>query len=110
MYDFDDHCLIWARLDRAHARHPDMVLLHGGSPKGAELIASRWADHRKVAQVAFRPDWAKHGRSAPFKCNRAMLDILPIDVLVFPVTGVQENLTDKAGKLGIPVLKHESGA
>jgi len=108
--DFNDHRLIWARLDQVRARHPDMVLLHGGSPKGAELIASRWADHRKVAQVAFRPDWGKHGRSAPFKRNDAMLDVLPIGVLVFPGTGIQENLADKARKLGIPVMKHEGGA
>jgi hypothetical protein len=32
--DFNDHPLIWDRLDRVHAKHPDMVLLHGGSPKG----------------------------------------------------------------------------
>ena len=38
--DFNDHRLIWARLDRVHTKHPDMVLLHGGSPKGAALIAS----------------------------------------------------------------------
>jgi hypothetical protein len=25
-----------------------MVLLHGGSPKGAELIAAKWASNRKV--------------------------------------------------------------
>jgi hypothetical protein len=58
----------------------------------------------------FRPDSAKHGRSAPFKRNDAMLDILPIGVLVFPGTDIQENLADKARKLGIPVLKHEGGA
>ncbi len=32
--DFNDHRLIWDRLDRVHAKHLDMVLLHGGSPKG----------------------------------------------------------------------------
>ncbi|MGY3108088.1 hypothetical protein ACVWW7_004715 [Bradyrhizobium sp. LM6.9] len=31
--DFNDHHLIWDRLDKVHAKHPDMVLLHGGSPK-----------------------------------------------------------------------------
>src|SRR6195256_4650330 len=36
--DFNDHHLIWDRLDKVHAKHPDMVLIHGGSPKGAELI------------------------------------------------------------------------
>lgn len=108
--DFNDHRLIWARLDQVHAKHPDMVLLHGGSPKGAELIASRWADHRKVPQVAFRPDWTRHAKAAPFKRNDAMLDVLPVGVLVFPGTGIQENLADKARKLGIPVMKVEGGA
>src|SRR3546814_2611237 len=46
--DFNDHRLIWAKLDQVHAKHPDMVLLHGKSPKGAEKIAAKWADARKV--------------------------------------------------------------
>ncbi|MBG6204662.1 hypothetical protein IWQ48_005831 [Labrenzia sp. EL_13] len=108
--DFNDHRLIWARLDQVHAKHPEMVLLHGGSPRGAELIAAKWADNRNVPQVAFRPVWAKHGKAAPFKRNDAMLDALPIGVVVFPGTGIQENLADKARKLGIPVLKHGTGA
>mgnify|MGYP002713935927 CR=1 FL=1 len=107
---FNDHRLIWGRLDQVHAKHPEMVLLHGGTPKGAELIASRWADHRKVPQVAFRPDWTKHGKAAPFKRNDAMLDVLPVGILVFPGTGIQENLADKARKLGIPVMKFDGGA
>ncbi len=103
--DFNDHRLIWDRLDRVHAKHPDMVLLHGGSPKGAELIAAKWATNRKAPQIAFRPDWAKHGKAAPFKRNDAMLDLLPIGVMVFPGTGIQDNFADKARKLGIPVWK-----
>ena len=108
--DFNDHRLIWARLDQVHAKHPGMVLLHGGSPKGAELIAAKWADNRKVPQIAFRPDWTKHGKAAPFKRNDAMLDVLPVGVLVFPGTGIQENLGDKARKLDIPVMKFDGGA
>lgn len=50
-----------AVLDRLCAKHPDMVLVHGASPKGAELIASKWADARNVTQIAFRPDWTRHG-------------------------------------------------
>ncbi len=99
--DFNDHNLIWDTLDRVHAKHNDMVLIHGGSPKGAELIAARWADNRKVVQVAFKPDWTKHGKAAPFKRNDAMLDILPIGVILFPGTGIQDNFADKAKKLGI---------
>ena len=107
--DFNDHRLIWDKLDKVHAKHPDIVLLHGGSPKGAELIAAKWADHRKVPQIAFKPDWTKHAKAAPFKRNDAMLDVLPIGVMVFPGTGIQDNLADKAKKLGIPVRKFASG-
>ncbi|MCV0370572.1 DUF2493 domain-containing protein [Filomicrobium sp.] len=103
--DFNDHRLIWAKLDQVHAKHPDMVLLHGGSPKGAERIAARWADHRNVPQIAFKPDWTKHAKAAPFKRNDQMLDVLPIGVMHFPGTGIQDNLADKARKLGIPVWK-----
>jgi hypothetical protein len=68
--DFDDRRLIWDRLDRIHAKHPDMVLLHGGSPKGAERIASRWADHRKVPQIAFKPDWTRHAKGGAVQAQR----------------------------------------
>ena len=102
--DFNDHHLIWAKLDQVHAKHPDMVLLHGKSPKGAEKIAAKWADARKVPQVGFAPDWTKHAKAAPFKRNDQMLDVLPIGVIVFPGTGIQDNLADKARKLGIPLF------
>jgi hypothetical protein len=103
--DFNDHHLIWERLDKVHVKHPDMVLIHGGSPKGAELIASKWATTRKVAQIAFKPDWTKHAKAAPFKRNDAMLELLPIGVMHFPGTGIQDNLADKAKRLGIAVWK-----
>jgi hypothetical protein len=102
---FDDHHAIWDRLDRVRARHPDMVLLHGGSPKGAERIAACWAHNRKVPQIAFKPDWTRHAKAAPFKRNDQMLDAVPIGVILFPGTGIQDNLADKARRLGIPVWR-----
>ena len=107
--DFNDHHLIWDKLDKVHAKHPDMVLLHGGSPKGAERIAASWADHRKVPQIAFKPDWTKHAKAAPFKRNDQLLETLPIGVMVFPGTGIQDNFADKARKLGIPVWRFGNG-
>ncbi|TIQ36263.1 MAG: DUF2493 domain-containing protein [Mesorhizobium sp.] len=99
--EFNNHQLIWDVLDKVSSKHPDMVLIHGKSPKGAELIAAKWADNRKVPQIGFAPDWEKHGRAAPFKRNDAMLDLLPIGVIVFPGTGIQDNFADKATRLGI---------
>lgn len=107
--DFNDHRLIWTRLDQVRAKHPDMVLLHGGSPKGAERIAAAWADNRKVPQIAFRPDWARHAKAAPFKRNDALLAVLPVGVIVFPGNGIQDNLADKARALGIPVWRFGHG-
>jgi hypothetical protein len=101
--DIDDHRAIWDALDRARERHPDMILLHGATPTGAERIAACWAETRKVTQVAFRPDWNRHGKSAPFKRNDRMLEALPVGVIVFPGTGIQDNLADKAAKMGLPV-------
>ncbi|MGJ4950037.1 DUF2493 domain-containing protein [Bradyrhizobium sp. HKCCYLS20291] len=107
--DFNDVALIWDRLDKVHAKHPDMVLLHGGSPKGAELIASKWAANRKVPQIAFKPDWTRHNKAAPFKRNDVMLETLPIGVMAFPGSGIQGNLADKARRLGIPVWAFGKG-
>lgn len=110
--DCTDHRRIWDVLDRARTKHPDMVLLHGGSPKGAERIAACWADSRKVAQVVFKPDWTRHRNAAPFKRNDQMLEVLPIGLIVFPGSGISENLADKARKMGISVWRFtaESGA
>jgi hypothetical protein len=108
--EFNDHRAVWDRLDQVHAKHPDMVLLHGGSPRGAELIAAKWAAQRKVPQIAFQPDWTKHRKAAPFKRNDAMLGVMPIGVIVFPGTGIQANVAWKAMQLGIPVWRFDGGA
>ena len=109
-YECNDHGAIWAALDRVRAKHPGMVLLHGGSPKGAERIAACWADNRHVPQIAFKPDFARHKNAAPFKRNDQLLDTLPIGVVVFPGSGISDNLADKARKLGIPLLDYRKGA
>jgi hypothetical protein len=96
-------------LDKVFAKHPDMVLLHGGSPKGAERIAACWAEARKIAQVVFKPDWTKHAKAAPFKRNDQLLQTLPIGVIVFPGSGITANLADKARILGIPLWRFDGG-
>jgi len=105
----NDNRRIWAVLDKVHAKHLDMVLLHGGSPRGAEKIAACWADARKVPQIVYKPDWTRHQKAAPFKRNDQLLEALPIGVIVFPGSGVTENLADKARRLGIPLFDFRTG-
>ncbi|TCR94791.1 DUF2493 domain-containing protein [Rhizobium sp. BK418] len=101
--DYNDHDRIWKKLDQARAKYADMVLLHGGAPKGAERIAACWAQARKVTQIAFKPNWNKHAKAAPFRRNDDMLSVMPAGLIVFPGNGITDNLTDKARRLGIPV-------
>ena len=105
----NDHARIWTVLDKVHAKHADMVLLHGGAPRGAERIAACWADTRKVPQVVFKPDWARYAKAAPFKRNDQLLETLPIGVIVLPGSGITDNLADKAKVLGIPLFDFRNG-
>ncbi|OHV77346.1 DUF2493 domain-containing protein [Rhizobium sp. LCM 4573] len=107
--DYNDHERIWAALDKVYAKHSDMVLLHGGSPKGAERIAACWADARKVTQIAFKPNWNRHAKAAPFRRNDEMLSVMPAGVIIFPGSGITENLRDKARRFGINVWEIKGG-
>ncbi len=101
--DFNHHERIYAVLDKVRENIADMILLHGGTATGAERIAACWARDRNIPQVAFQPDWERHRKAAPFKRNDAMLETCPRGVIVFPGTGIQDNLADKARKMGIRV-------
>ncbi|MBN8803831.1 MAG: DUF2493 domain-containing protein [Sphingopyxis terrae] len=101
--DFNDHQRIYAVLDKVHAQLPQMILLHGGTPTGAERIAACWARDRDVPQKPYQPDWNRHKKAAPFKRNDTMLEAMPRGVIVFPGTGIQDNLADKARKMGIRI-------
>ena len=102
--DFADHTAVIDRLDKARAKYPDMVLVHGGGP-GVEKIAARWAEKNGVQQIVCKPDWDRHGRAAPFRRNDDLLNLLPKGVIAFPGSGITENLVDKARQLGIPVQR-----
>ncbi|MGN6096618.1 MAG: DUF2493 domain-containing protein [Bosea sp. (in: a-proteobacteria)] len=99
--DFNDHQLIYAVLDKVRVQYPDMILMHGATPTGGERIAACWARDRNVPQDPRKPDWNRHGRAAPFKRNDAILEAMPKGVIVLPGSGIQDNLADKARKLGI---------
>jgi hypothetical protein len=81
-----------------------MVLLHGGAEPAPRRSPTNGPKSRKVPQIGFKPDWTKHGRqprssaTTPFskRCRRRR----PL-----PGHGHQDNLADKAKKLGIPVWK-----
>ena len=100
----EDANAVWSVLDRAHSKHEDIVLLHGGGP-GIETVAAKWAEARGVDQVVCRPNWNAHGKAAPFRRNDELLDLMPKGIIAFAGSGVTGNLIDKATRLGIPVWR-----
>ena len=102
--DWTDHARVFARLDAARARCPDMVLCHKGS-KGAERIAASWAKARHVPQVLFRPNWNAHAKAAPFRANDDMLRARIRGVILFGGGGIALNLAEKAEAKGLHVAR-----
>lgn len=100
---YNNHKGICGILDKLLAHCPNMVLVHGATPTGGEHISACWARNNDVTQDPRKPDWDKHGKAAPFKRNDVMLEIMPKGAIVFPGSGIQDNLADKARKLGIKV-------
>ena len=80
-----------------------MILIHGATNTGGEKIGACWARDHDVPQDPRKPDWDRHGRAAPFKRNDEILECCPKGVIVFPGTGIQDNIADKARKMGIRV-------
>lgn len=103
--DIQDHNTIWSVLDQTRERFPDMILVHGANPTGAELIAAKWAENRGVTQVSFKPDWKAHNKAAPFKRNDQLLSVMPKGLIACPGNGITENLVDKAKRMGIPIKR-----
>ena len=103
--DFQDVDKIWILLDKVLTKHPDMVLLNTASPTGADLIASKWAAARNVTEVSFKPNWKQFKTAAPFKRNEALLGVMPAGFVIFPGSGIQDNLADGARAMGIPVWR-----
>ncbi len=100
----NDHRRIWSALDKVHARHADMVLMHGATPTGAERRRRLLGRHaRGVPQVALRPTGTGTRKPPPSSAVSEMIEALPAGLVIFPGTGIQDNLVDKARAFGIPV-------
>ncbi len=102
--DWTDVAAVWARLDRAREKRPDLILCHKGAP-GVERIAANWARARKVPQILLRPNWAAFSRAAPFKVNGEMVATRLDGMILFSGDGIALNLGQKAEAKGIHVAR-----
>lgn len=115
---YQDFDTIYRALNAQRARHPDMVLLHGGAPEGAVPIARTWARNYGVDQVLIKPIWPARDPDAPKpsreetrRMNNAAVDarnekilaLNPAAVLTFDAPGYDEKLAERARQLAIRV-------
>lgn len=101
--EFNDTDQVYKALDLIRNTVPNMILIHGGQTRGAELIASKWASQNDVDQIIYKPDFKKHQKAAPFKRNDMMIAAKPERVIIFPGNGITKNLAQKAEKARIKV-------
>lgn len=102
-YSDRDH--VFSSLDRAHAKRPVTLLIHGAGT-GADALADQWARSRGVPVKAFPADWDRYGRGAGPIRNRAMLyDGQPEGVVAFPGGAGTGNMVALARERCLPVWK-----
>ena len=113
--DWTDIDVIFNTLDKVRerikqTRNQEIFICRKGGKHGAEMIATRWARVRGVAQACFDPLWSGHGRAAPFKCNECNDQksdgkfTAPV-VVLFGGNGVVLNLGQKVEAKGLTVMR-----
>ena len=99
---WEDHQRIWDRLDLLKTRTPTMTLATTAQGKGVDAIAAAWAASREVPLIAFRLNRA-YGNAAPFKRNKLLIKLGPVEAIICEGSGVQANLAEKMRAAGVPV-------
>lgn len=112
----EDAGRIFDALNWAQAQWPDMSLALTGA-KGGERLAKRWAQQKRVRLVLAKADFARFGRSAPFRANDQLMALRPVCVLVLPESlgaaaqagapgfGPALNLAEQARRQGVRCLR-----
>jgi hypothetical protein len=68
---------IFDAMNWALSQWPDMVLATTGA-KGAEKLAIRWAQQKRVTLVLARADFERNGKAAPFRANDELMALEPV--------------------------------
>jgi hypothetical protein len=85
------------------------VIIHGAAP-GADTLAGRWAELRRVPIESFPAEWEKHGRAAgPIRNAQMLAEGKPDLVVAFPGGRGTANMCKQARAAGVEVLEVSAG-
>lgn len=83
--DFSDRDLVYTTLDKVIAKYPEMWLLTGSCPDGADALAEAWAKEREIPYCGVPARWKALGKMAGPIRNRIMRDLWePKACIAFP--------------------------
>jgi hypothetical protein len=73
---FNDYGYMQARLDALYITVKDSlnIELVSGGARGADELAERYAEERKVMMLVYPADWDKYGKSAGYRRNQQIVD------------------------------------
>jgi hypothetical protein len=57
---------------------------------------------RQHRSIAFKPNWSKHAKAAPFRRNDEMLSVMPAGVIIFPGSGITETFATRPAASASP--------
>lgn len=96
---FTDYELLKQHIDPAN-----IAAIVSGGAIGADTLAERFAVEHQLQMIIFKPDYAKHGRAAPFIRNTDIIEASDAVIAFWDgkSTGTLDSIK-KARKLGKPV-------
>jgi len=96
---FNDYELL-----KKHVDPTNIAAIVSGGARGADTLAEQFAHEYNLQMIVFRPDYATHGRAAPFIRNSAIIEAT--DAVIAFWDGTSAGTLDsikKARKMGKPV-------
>lgn len=89
---------------KKHVDPTNIVAIVSGGARGADTLAEQFAREHNLQMIVFKPDYATHGRAAPFIRNSAIIEAS--DAVIAFWDGSSAGTLDsikKAKKMGKPV-------
>lgn len=103
--DYSDVTRVCNALNKAHAKSPITMLIHGAA-RGADNCAADWAVKRGIEVKQFPANWQEHGRAAGPMRNQAMLNFgMPDAVIAFPGGKGTADMVHRAELAGLKVWR-----
>jgi hypothetical protein len=100
---FGERAVVWAHLDRLHAKRRVSLVIQGGA-KFIDQFAKDWAKARGVPCDEYQADWNKYGRKAgPIRNQRMIDEGSPNGVVAFPGNSGTADMIRRAELAGLTV-------